>query len=87
MLEVSIQNDIPSELTGGSKQAAVVTTMAVMPKLQRQGIGSALLDTAQQWAALYDVGLIALFVYRDNDAAIRSVIYKSTLAWSTWQCA
>ena len=69
---MSIQSDIPPELSGGSKQAAVVTTMAVMPKLQRQGIGSALLNVAEQWAACCSVDVVALFVYRDNDAAIRS---------------
>lgn len=68
---MSVQTDIPAELSSGSKQAAVVTTMAVMPKLQRQGIGSALLDVAEQWAACYRVNVVALFVYRDNDAAIR----------------
>ena len=71
VLEMSIQTDIPAELSGGSKQAAVVTTMAVMPLLQRQGIGSALLDVAEQWAACYRVEVVALFVYRDNHAAIR----------------
>ena len=71
VLEMSIQTDIPPELSGGSKQAAVVTTMAVVPKLQRQGIGGALLNVAEQWAALYRVDVVALFVYRDNDAAIR----------------
>lgn len=69
---MSIQTDIPAELSGGSKQAAVVTTMAVMPKLQRQGIGRALLNVAEQWAACYKVDVVALFVYRDNDTAIRS---------------
>lgn len=69
---MSIQTDIPPELSDGSKQAAVVTTMAVVPNLQRQGIGSALLDVAEQWAACYRVDMVALFVYRDNDAAIRS---------------
>lgn len=68
---MSIQRDIPTELSGGSKQAAVVTTMAMMPRLQRQGIGSALLDAAEGWAAGHGVEVIALFVYRDNDAAIR----------------
>lgn len=71
ILEMSIQTDIPAELSGGSKQAAVVTTMAVMPRLQRQGIGSALLDAAEGWAACHRVEVVALFVYRDNDAAIR----------------
>ncbi|KAL3133731.1 hypothetical protein ABBQ32_008221 [Trebouxia sp. C0010 RCD-2024] len=71
ILEMSIQTDIPAELSGGSNQAAVVTTMAVMPRLQRQGIGSALLDAAERWAAGHGVEVVALFVYRDNDAAIR----------------
>ena len=71
ILEMSIQSDIPADLSGGSKQAAVVTTMAVMPKLQRQGIGSSLLDAAEGWAVCRGVEVIALFVYRDNDAAIR----------------
>ena len=72
MLEVSIQTDIPAGvLSSGRTEAAVVTTMAVMPSLQRQGIGSALLQAAQQWAARYKVEIVALFVYRDNDAAIR----------------
>ena len=71
ILEMSIQTDIPADLSGGSKQAAVVTTMAVMPRLQRQGIGSSLLDAAEGWAVCHGVDVVALFVYRDNDAAIR----------------
>ena len=70
VLEMSIQTDIPVDLSG-SRQAAVVTTMAVLPSMQRQGIGTALLDAAQDWAASLDIRIVALFVYRDNDAAIR----------------
>ena len=71
MLEILIQTDLPAELSGGRTEAAVVTTMAVVPTFQRQGIGSALSQTARQRAACYNVEIIALFVYRDNDAAIR----------------
>ena len=78
MLEMSIQTDIPAELSASSTKAAVVTTMAVLPKLQRQGIGSALLLAAQDWALTQDTALMALFVYRDNYAAIRSADYADT---------
>ncbi|KAL0039854.1 hypothetical protein WJX77_010005 [Trebouxia sp. C0004] len=70
MLELSIQADI-SPLFNNSRQVAVVTTMAVLPEMQRQGIGTALLEAAQCWAASRDVRVIALFVYRDNYTAIR----------------
>lgn len=71
MLEVSVQADMPPLFLGNSRQVAVVTTMAVLPEMQRQGIGIALLEAAQCWAASRDVKLVALFVYRDNYTAIR----------------
>lgn len=71
MLEVSIQADMPPLFLGNSHQVAVVTTMAVLPEMQRQGIGTALLEAAQCWAAARDVRSVALFVYRDNYTAIR----------------
>ncbi len=71
ILEMSIQIDLPTGLAGSHQQAAVITTMAVLPSMQRQGIGTALLDEAQHWAAAKDAMIIALFVYRDNAAAIR----------------
>ncbi len=71
MLEVSIQADMPPLFLGNSRQVAVVTTMAVLPEMQRQGIGTALLEAAQCWAASCDVKVLALFVYRDNYTAIR----------------
>lgn len=86
ILEMSIQTDIPAELSGGSNQAAVVTTMAVMPRLQRQGIGSALLDAAERWAAGHGVEVVALFVYRDNDAAIRCAHQSCLLHCLPYPC-
>ena len=75
MLEVSVQADMPPLFLGNSRQVAVVTTMAVLPEMQRQGIGIALLEAAQCWAASRDVKLVALFVYRDNYTAIRYCTY------------
>ncbi|DBB17400.1 TPA: hypothetical protein ACH3X3_014432 [Trebouxia sp. C0006] len=71
MLEVSIQAYMPPLFLGNSQQVAVVTTMAVLPEMQRQGIGTALLEATQCWAASRDVKVVALFVYRDNYTAIR----------------
>lgn len=68
---MSIQSDILPMCCGNSRQAAVITTMAVLPEVQRQGIGTALLEAAQCWAASLGVQVIALFVYRDNYSAIR----------------
>ena len=75
MLEVSIQADMPPLFLGNSHQVAVVTTMAVLPEMQRKGIGTALLEAAQCWAASHDVKVVALFVYRDNYTAIRYCTY------------
>ena len=71
VLEISLQHDIPSLRAGQPKAAAVVTSMAVLPELQRQGIGTAMLEAAQQWAVSQNAHLMALFVFRDNYAAIR----------------
>ncbi len=75
MLEVSIQAYMPPLFLGNSQQVAVVTTMAVLPEMQRQGIGTALLEATQCWAASRDVKVVALFVYRDNYTAIRYHTY------------
>ena len=75
MLEVSLQADMPPLFLGSSQQIAVVTTMAVLPEMQRQGIGTALLEAAQCWAASRDIKVVALFVYRDNYTAIRYCTY------------
>ena len=75
MLEVSIQADMPPLFLGNSQQVAVVTTMAVLPEMQSQGIGTALLEAAQCWAASHDGKVVALFVYRDNYTAIRYCTY------------
>jgi len=75
MLEVSIQAYMPPLFLGNSQQVAVVTTMAVLPEMQRQGIGTALLEATQCWAASRDVKVVALFVYRDNYTAIRYYAY------------
>ena len=71
VLEISLQYDIPSLPAGQPKTAAVVTSMAVLPEVQRQGIGTAMLEAAQQWAASQGAHSMALFVFRDNYAAIR----------------
>ena len=71
ILEMSMHDDMSDLALGKHKRAAVLTSTAVLPELRRQGIGTALLQAAQQWAASHHVEALALFVFRDNYAAIR----------------
>jgi ribosomal protein S18 acetylase RimI-like enzyme len=77
VIEVGVQNeqDVLQHMPKGMETYAYISSMAVSSAVRRCGIGAALLQAAEQQAALWGQQLLALHVYETNDAAIK--LYES----------
>jgi ribosomal protein S18 acetylase RimI-like enzyme len=77
VIEVGVQDelDVLQHMPRGMETYAYISSMAVASHVRRCGIGAALLQAAEQQAALWGQQLLALHVYETNDRAIK--LYES----------
>lgn len=73
VVEVGVddERDVLQHMNGQYGSYAYISSMAVSPQLRRSGIGRALLHAAEQQAANWNQGLVALHVFATNMPAIR----------------
>lgn len=69
------EHDVLQHLPKGVETYAYISSMAVASHMRRSGLGTALLQAAEQQAVLWGQQLLALHVYETNDAAIK--LYES----------
>lgn len=77
VIEVGVQDeqDVLQHMPRGMETYAYISSMAVASNVRRCGIGAALLQAAEQQAALWGQQLLALHVYETNDRAVK--LYES----------
>lgn len=77
VIEVGVQDehDVLQHMPRGMETYAYISSMAVASHVRRCGIGAALLQAAEQQAALWGQQLLALHVYETNHRAIK--LYES----------
>lgn len=77
VIEIGVQDeqDVLQHMPKGMETYAYISSMAVASHVRRCGIGAALLQAAEQQAAMWGQQLLALHVYETNDRAIK--LYES----------